>query len=135
MGIKEDNFLNIVTIGDSDPERLAQALITRYTISIPEGVHSPDDLVVVNVLLGKLANEKTFLYSLSCYLKMKTRVEKAKGKDHKTGYELYMARREMIDTVLESVKSQYDAVSRMLTAYKEHAEELKILEHAEDRLA
>ena len=118
---------NIFTMADATPDDLSQALINRYSSLIPENIDSSNDIEMMGNLLGKLANEKTFLYSCLCYLKTRARTEKNKGKENKQVAEEMAMRRDAVDIMLEAVKGQYDAVSRMLTARKMKTDELYML--------
>lgn len=117
---------NIHTAAQASPEELSQALIERYSMLIPEQISNIDDIGNIGTLLGKLANEKTFLYSLFCYLKVVARTEKNKGKENKQVAEEMAMRRDAAEIMLDAVKGQYDAVSRMLTARKMELDEMRM---------
>ena len=114
----------IYQLAESDPEELTQFLIRRYTIRIPETIDSLDGLREASGLLGRLANEKTFLYSLLSFLKVRARI--LKGKGDKTAAEQMAMRRDSTELILDGVKSQYDAVSRMVTVYKMQLDEMRM---------
>lgn len=117
---------NIHTAAQASPEELSQALIERYSMLIPEQISNIDDIGNIGTLLGKLANEKTFLYSLFCYLKVVARTEKNKGKENRQVAEEMAMRRDAAEIMLDAVKGQYDAVSRMLTARKMELDEMRM---------
>lgn len=117
---------NIHTAAQASPEELSQALIERYSMLIPEQISNIDDIGNIGTLLGKLANEKTFLYSLFCYLKVIARTEKNKGKENRQVAEEMAMRRDAAEIMLDAVKGQYDAVSRMLTARKMELDEMRM---------
>ena len=117
---------NIHTAAQASPEELSQALIERYSMLIPEQISNIDDIGNIGTLLGKLANEKTFLYSLFCYLKVVARTEKNKGKENRQVAEEMAMRRDAAEIMLDAVKGQYDAVSRMLTARKRELDEMRM---------
>ena len=117
---------NIHTAAQASPEELSQALIERYSMLIPEQISNIDDIGNIGTLLGKLANEKTFLYSLFCYLKVVARTENNKGKENRQVAEEMAMRRDAAEIMLDAVKGQYDAVSRMLTARKMELDEMRM---------
>lgn len=118
---------NIYTMSEMDPEDLMKWLVQEYLSPIPSELSSPEDMQIAGNLLGTLANKRTFLSGLFCLLKMKARIEKNKGKDNRKNAEDMAIRRDIVETVLDSVKGQYDAVSRMMTAHKMEIDELKAL--------
>lgn len=122
----QDILQNIHTAAQASPEELSQALIERYSMLIPEQISNIDDIGNIGTLLGKLANEKTFLYSLFCYLKVVARTEKNKGKENRQVAEEMAMRRDAAEIMLDAVKGQYDAVSRMLTARKMELDEMRM---------
>jgi len=121
------SFQNILTISKLPPDALVHELISRYSVTIPEQINNADDLKEAGKLLGRLANIKTFLYSLLSYLKVAARQEKAKGRDFRDEAERLAMDRDAVELMLDAVKGQYDAVSRMLTAHKMELDELKML--------
>ena len=121
-----NNFNTIYSMAKADPEELAKYLTDRYAKTIPEAFHNAEELKAASMLLSRLANEKTFLYSLLCYLKVMARTEKGKGKENKAEAELMAMRRDAVDIMLEAVKGQYDAVSRMITVYKMESDEKRM---------
>lgn len=121
------SFQNIITISKLQPDALVRELISRYSVTIPEQISNTDDLKKAGVLLGRLANIKTFLYSLLSYLKVAARQEKAKGRDARDEAERLAMNRDAVELMLDAVKGQYDAVSRMLTAHKMELDELRML--------
>lgn len=118
---------NIYTMAEAEPEDLSRYLIDRYSKLVPPSIESGDDLAAAGRMLSRLTNEKTFLYSLLCYLKVKARKEKGKGKDNKAAAEDMAMRRDSVEIILDSVKSQYDAMSRMITSYKMQLDEMRMM--------
>lgn len=121
------SFQNIITISKLQPDALVRELISRYSVTIPEQISNTDDLKKAGALLGRLANIKTFLYSLLSYLKVAARQEKSKGRDARDEAERLAMDRDAVELILDAVKGQYDAVSRMLTAHKMELDELRML--------
>ena len=119
-------MVNIFTIAQMNPEELVQYLIGAYAKEIPSAMETQEDLSNANIMLGQIANEKTFLYSLLAYLKTRARTERGKGKENKNTAEEMAMRRDAVELVLEAVKNQYDAVSRMLTVKQMKNDELKM---------
>lgn len=115
---------NYKTIRNADPDDLSKAIISHYMNSIPSSIRSEEDLEKMGDLLGRLVNERTYLTGLLMQLRTEARRMK-KAKD--PGAEDMAMRRDIVDYALDSVKSQYDAVSRMLTVHKMQVEELRSL--------
>ena len=98
------SFQNIITISRLTPDALVRELISRYSVTIPEQINNTDDLKEAGVLLGRLANIKTFLYSLLSYLKVAARQEKAKGRDARDEAERLAMNRDAVELITMSVK-------------------------------
>ena len=118
---------NIMTIAQADPEELAIEMVKKYCITLPEEIETPEDLTEAGRLLGYLANNKTFLFSLLTYLKVRARAEKNRGKENKRTAEEMAMRRDVVELILDSVKGQYDAISRMVTVRKNKIDEMRML--------
>ena len=113
-------------MAELSPEDLMRVLIARCYRKIPEQLDNNDDLKTSGELLGQLANEKTFLFSLLAMLKIRARQEKSKGKENREAAENMAMRRDVAELVLDMVKGQYDAVSRMCTVYRMRIDELRM---------
>lgn len=109
-----------------DPIKLTEALILEYMRQVPTRIESPNDLQSIGCLLGELANARTYLSGVYSQLQTEARIAK-RDKAHKEEAEDMAMRRDAVGTVMDAVKSQYDACSRMLTAHKMQVEELRML--------
>ena len=119
-------ILNYEQIRIMDPMELTQNMVLEYMRQVPTRIDSPDDLNNIGNLLGELANAKAYLAGIYSQLQAEARVMK-KDKEHKIEAEDMAIRRDAVGTVMESVKNQYDACSRMLTARKMQIDELRMM--------
>lgn len=113
-------------IKQSDPAALSQTLIMEYMRQVPTKIDSPEDLNNIATLLGELTNIRTYLTGIHTRLRVDARIAK-RDKDNKTAAEDLAIRRDVVEAAIDSVKSQYDACSRMLTAHKMQMDELRSL--------
>lgn len=109
-----------------DPMKLTEALILEYMRQVSTRMESPEDLNSIGILLGELANARTYLSGIYSQLQAEARIAK-RDKEHKREAEDMAIRRDAVETVMDSVKAQYDACSRMLTAHKMQIDELRML--------
>lgn len=98
----------------------------EYMRQVPTKIENPDDIKQIGNLLGELANTRTYLTGIYTRLRADARIAK-RDKEHKQDAEDLAIRRDIVEAAVESVKDQYDACSRMLTAYKMRADELRAL--------
>lgn len=119
-------LMNYAQIRSMDPMELTQAMVLEYLNQVPTKIESPDDLNKIGNLLGELTNAKTFLTGVYSQLQAEARIAK-RDKEHKQEAEDMAIRRDAVGTVMDSVKNQYDACSRMLTAHKMQVDELRML--------
>lgn len=113
-------------IREMAPARLTERMILEYMRQVPTRIESPDDLQNIGCLLGELANARTYLSGIYSQLQAEARIAK-RDKGHKLEAEDMAIRRDAVGTVMDSVKAQYDACSRMLTAHKMQIDELRML--------
>lgn len=113
-------------IREMDPMELTKTMVLEYMRQVPTKINSPDDLDKMGNLLGELTNAKTYLTGIYTQLQAEARITK-RDKEHKKEAEDMAIRRDAVGAVMDSVKSQYDACSRMLTAYKMQVDELRML--------
>jgi len=109
-------------IREMDPMELTKTMVLEYMRQVPTKINSPDDLDKMGNLLGELTNAKTYLTGIYTQLQAEARITK---RDKEA--EDMAIRRDAVGAVMDSVKSQYDACSRMLTAYKMQVDELRML--------
>lgn len=113
-------------IQQSDPSALSQTLIMEYMRQVPTTIDTPDDLGKIANLLGELTNIRTYLTGIHTRLQSDARIAK-RNKENKQYAEDMAIRRDIVAAAIESVKNQYDACSRMLTAHKMQVDELRML--------
>lgn len=113
-------------IKDADPSALSQTLVLEYMRQVPTSIDSPEDLSNIANLLGELTNLRTYLTGIHTRLRTEARISK-RNKENKVYAEDMAIRRDIVEAAIDSVKAQYDACSRMLTAYKMQIDELRML--------
>lgn len=114
------------TIRSMDPSQLTERMVLEYMRQVPTRIESPEDLQSIGQLLGELANARTYLTGIYSQLQTEARIAK-RDKEHKLEAEDMAIRRDAVGAVMDSVKAQYDACSRMLTAHKMQIDELRML--------
>lgn len=117
---------NINTILAMQPEALAIWLDKNFLDTIPTGIETTDDLRRAGELLGKLANIYSYIMSITTFAKLAVREAKRRG-DSKDDINDCIARRDVLDSFTEVIKTQYNAVSRMITVKKQVDEEIKMV--------
>lgn len=125
-GDTQSIFSSYETIKTADPTELVTIVVGEYMKQIPSSIDSPDDLNMIGNLLSELTNHRTYLTGIHAMLQIETKILK-RDKDRKTEAEDMMMRRDIIKTAIDSLSSQYDACSRMLTARKMQMDELRML--------
>jgi hypothetical protein len=107
----------------STPE-VIKSMFESITGDLPEnGIQSEGDLVLIEVALGRLANEYAYVIELLGYSRHYVRIFKRNGKDNKEQYEDMMDKRDCLENIASAVKLKYQAVSRMLTTKEQRNEE------------
>lgn len=119
-------ILNYEQIRKMDPMELTKSMVLEYMRQVPTKIDSPDDLNKIGNLLGELANAKAYLAGIYSQLQAEARIIK-RNKERKSEAEDMAIRRDAVGTVMESVKNQYDACSRMLTARKMQIDEMRMM--------
>lgn len=120
----------LFTMSNSD---LLNNLRDVVLVDIPNGVNSEGDLKRIEYLLGKLANDYSYLVSMTGYARNFTRQLKRKGTEFKNDYEDMMDKRDTLEGVASAVKMQYQAVSRMLTAKIQISEENNLHDYRKEK--
>lgn len=116
-------FNNILTL---DPADLLVWLNDNFLENIPTSVTNIEDLKRSGELLGKLTNIYSYLNSLSLFAKLKVR-EAKKDKTNKEEIDKAIDRRDIITSYAETIKCQYNAVSRMVTVKKQIDDEMRMI--------
>lgn len=121
---------NLFTMSNSD---LLNNLRDVVLVDIPNGVNSEGDLKRIEYLLGKLANDYSYLITLTGYARNYTRQLKRQGADFKHDYEDMLDKRDTLESIAGAVKLQYQAVSRMLTTKIQIGEENNLYDYRKDK--
>lgn len=95
-----------------------------HFLTLPEVILTVDDLQEVGMMLPKLINSYTFLASFGEYAKIMVRNKK--GKITKDEMQELMGKRDIITQAADTVKMQYNALSRMITVKQEINNELRM---------
>ena len=121
--------INLFTMSNA---QLLDGLRDSVLVDIPLGIQSEDDMKRIEYLLGKLANDYTYVITLGGYAKNYVRQLKRQGKEYQTEYEDMMDKRDTLEGIASAIKIQYQAVSRMLTVRIQQREEMDMHEYRKD---
>lgn len=121
---------NLFTMSNSD---LLNNLRDIVLVDIPNGVNSEGDLKRIEYLLGKLANDYSYLIQMTGYARNYTRQLKRRGADCKNDYEDMLDKRDTLESIASAVKLQYQAVSRMLTTKIQISEENNLHDYRKEK--
>ena len=113
-----------------DPIELQDWLIKEFelTTPLPTEISSIEDMKNTEKMISTLTNRLSYLSSLGVYAKIAVRNAKRKGKDFKIEHEDMVDRQTAINAAEETVKQQYNAISRMITVKQEINKELYMSE-------
>ena len=120
---ENDFYLTPETMKIMDPEELSSDLIEEYVHEIPTNVDSIYDMMQAGSMLGMLSNQYSYMLSTLNIFKIWTKLAK---KDSKEEYEKMAMRRDAVETIVDILKQQYNAISRMITIKQEINNELKM---------
>ena len=115
-----DNILNM------EPASLLLWLNKNFLEDIPTTLETTQDLKKAGELLGRLTNIYSYLISMSLFAKLKVR-EAKKNKIEKDEIDKCVDRKEIISQFAETIKCQYNAISRMVTVKKQIDDEMKMI--------
>lgn len=117
------NINNLLTL---PPEQLAIWLNQNYLEQIPITVETVDDLRHAGTLLGTLANTYSYVKSIATFAALAVKEAKRK-KQEKTIIDDAISRRDILDTFADTLKIQYNAISRMITVKKQIDDEMRMI--------
>lgn len=126
---KENNnneSYNINNVLEMKPEALAVWLNQNYLEQIPISLETVEELKAAGTLLGKLANTYSFVKSIGMFANLAVRDSKRKKLD-KAIIDENISRRDVLDTFADTIKIQYNAVSRMITVKKQVDDEMRMI--------
>lgn len=109
-----------------EPLALADWLQRNYTFVLPANIESIEQMKIAGNMLSELTNHYSFMMQLLTYAKIMVRQEKRKGKENKENAEDMIDRKESIQNTADTLKMQYQTISRMITVKKEINDELKM---------
>lgn len=134
---------NLKAISKSDPFVLLNWLQKNFIHTLPNGIHTDEEMRYAGDLLGRLTNEYAYLASLEtgldlyvqslkgrCGKKPSTKdpEEMAKYLVAKDEYDMMVNRKKAVSTFAEISKKSYNSVSRMITVRLKDLEELNMSE-------
>lgn len=118
--------LNRRNLLDMDIYELMEYIENEFFVILPNGLISTEDLEFAGKMLGTLTNSYSYLANQSEYAKIVVREQK--GKIPKEEYQTLMGKRDIIERGAETVKMQYQSLSRMITVKQEINHELRMSE-------
>lgn len=119
-------FLTTDTMKNMDPEELNADLIDEYVHEIPVDIESIEDMAKAGHLMGILTNNYSYMVATLNTFKIWTKI--AKLSEDKKEYEKMVMRRDSVEAIVDILKQQYLAVSRLITIKQEINNELKMTE-------
>lgn len=117
--------LTVFNLNNWNPKDLADYLLANYTVEIPVSAETPDDLKRIGNLLGTLSNSYSFVMSLLMYAKVNIRECRRQGE--KVLVDDAIDRKNVLEDFVSILKMQYSAVSRLISARQQAAEEMKMM--------
>ena len=94
----------------------------EFCIEIPTQIDSLEEMSSAGTMLGDLTNEYTYMVALLAMMKATVRI--AKRKFPKEQYEDLVGKRDAVSDIVDLLKQQYQAISRMITVKQEINQEL-----------
>ena len=116
-------FDNILSL---EPGELLIWLEQNFHDDIPTEISTKEDLKRAGELLGKTTNIYSYLSSLTLYAKLKVR-EAKRDKLDKDEIDKCIDRRDIIAQYADTLKFQYNAISRMITVKKQIDDEARMI--------
>ena len=126
MQNNDDFCLTPETMKKMDPEELNKELVHEYVEMIPVEVTSIEDMQKAGKLLGILTNN--YSYMLATLNTFKIWVKITKANEDKKEYEKMVMRRDTVEAIVDILKQQYNAVSRLISVKQEINNELRMTE-------
>ena len=117
-------YLTPDTMKNMDPEELNADLIEEYVHEIPVSIETIEDMTKAGRLMGILTNN--YAYLLAALNPFKIWVKAAKASEDKKEYEKMVMRRDSVEAIVDILKQQYNALSRLITIKQEINNELKM---------
>ena len=122
----KQNSYSIVELLQLNPMELGTWLAKNYLFQIPVSINTVDDLKIAGELLGRLTNSYSYINTASTFANMAVRDAKRKKLD-KQNIDDCISRRDLLETFADTIKAQYNAVSRMITVKKQMDDEMRMI--------
>ena len=106
------------------PRELLSWLTDNFQFETMQTVNSVEDMQTAGELLLHLANAYSYLCCMLSFAKILTREYKRTGT--KTEYEDMVDKKEIVSNMVDSIKQQYQAISRAVTIKIENNNELRM---------
>lgn len=107
-----------------DPEELNSILLKTFVKPIPISIENIEDMNTAGRLMASLTNDYSYLSGVLSSLKISAKIAKSQGS--KVEYNEMVMRRDCVDIIVDIVKQQYSALSRLITIKQEINNELKM---------
>ena len=112
-------------IAEADPAELLEEMKKSFTTKLPTQIESVDEMKNAQKLLSKLASQYSFLTAVAVEIKgIKRRMKR--DKESKEKVDDMMEREEILTAYCDSVKMNYNAISRMITIRQQIYDEYKM---------
>ena len=108
----------------ADPELLNRSLIENYIQEIPVSIETVDDMIYAGHMMAMITNDYSYLLGVLSTFKIWAKIAKVNGS--KAEYNDMVMRRDSIETIVDILKQQYSALSRLITIKQEINNELKM---------
>ena len=106
------------------PEELAGMLANEYLRPLPASLTTKEDYDRIGATLTDSANAYAYLSVLAVTAKAKVRAARKAGDKEET--DLAVDRKDAVNAVLDAVKMQYNAASRLITWLEKGEEEFRM---------
>lgn len=131
MAQKLDTYAEILSL---DTIGLANFLVDRFALAIPDKIETADELNVAGNMLGKITNDWVFIESLAIFVRAMSSQAKRNipdktaldYKEKKDAFDEVNEKKIAIQSISDIIKQRYNAVSRMVTVKMESNNELRM---------
>ena len=108
------------------PTEFLQWLNEQFIENIPLAFDTYEDLQKIGNQIGTITNRYAYIAAFLSYTKIQTRNLKRMGVEYKAEYEDMMDRRDALQHTAETLKLQYQSMSRLITIRQEINKELNM---------
>ena len=117
------NFLDYLQLPPMD---FSEWIVSEFIEEMPISIETTEDLQNIAEKLGIITNRYSFIMSFLSFVKIETREAKRKG--DKVLYEDMIDRKETLQNTADTLKMQYQSLSRLITIRQEINRELNMSE-------